>query len=250
MENRLVFSMVIVIFLYYSMFGNDLVNLPLTRRKADPQIWMSMSVCYGENAQIHGKGKYPYTYAATLSTRLWRKVTDGEVNVLLTIVYNEDTNMDALEKYVESFDDVEGVVIKSEEATSLGCVLQSQLSRIFGWQHNFMNDEDIILTIDVDMFVMDKRIMEPLRQPFLSWIYEYEHTVNTGETFNMNLIGMRAKDWRAMFDNINVGMGKYDIIQNFNDSFHMNLNNAEFNWGIDQVLFLFKAIAFFFFFCI
>ena len=162
-----------------TMLGKSL-NAPMMERKVESKIWLSMSVCFGENAQIHGKGRYPYTYAATLSSRLWREVSDGEVNVLLTIVYNNDVNNSALEEYVESFDRVEGLLIQREQSSSLGCVLQSQLSRIFAFDHKIMNDDDIILTTDVDIFVMDNRIMEPLRSPFLTWIYEYGHTKQTG----------------------------------------------------------------------
>ena len=51
----------------------------------------------------------------------------------------------------------------------------------------------------------------------------------------MNLLGMRAKDWRAMLDYNSGGVDKYNIIRNFNDSFHVKLNNPHTNWWIDQV---------------
>ena len=176
----LLFLFLISFILRFTIFGNLGLNLPMMGRKVESKIWLSMSVCFGENAQIHGKGQYPYTYAATLSSRLWREVSDGEVNVLLTIVYNNDVNNSALEEYVESFDGVEGVLIQHEQSTSLGCVLQSQLSRIFAFDHKIMNDDDIILTSDVDTFVMDNRILEPLRRPFLTGIYEYQWTNQEG----------------------------------------------------------------------
>ena len=51
----------------------------------------------------------------------------------------------------------------------------------------------------------------------------------------MNLIGMRAKDWRVMLDYNSGDVDKYNIIRNFNDSFHVELNNPLTNWWIDQV---------------
>ena len=51
----------------------------------------------------------------------------------------------------------------------------------------------------------------------------------------MNLLGMRAKDWRVMLDYNSGDVDKYNIIRNFNDSFHVELNNPLTNWWIDQV---------------
>ena len=196
----LLFLFFITFILCFTIFGNLSLNLPMIGRKVEPKIWLSMSVCFGENAQIHGKGQYPYTYAATLSSRLWREVSDGEVNVLLTIVYNNDVNNSALEEYVESFDGVEGVLIRREQSVSFGCVLQSQLSRIFAFDDEIMNDDDIILTTDVDLFVMDNRILEPLRRPFLTWIYEYELTQSfRPQSFIMSIVTTIAGNSRTMF---------------------------------------------------
>ena len=105
-----------------------------------------------------------------MSSRLWRKITDGEVKVLLTVVYNEKT--EDLDKYVETFKDVEGVVVVLEKTTDLGCVLQSQLSRMFAFKHKMIADADIILTSDVELFVMEKNFSDPLKLPFTTWIYQ------------------------------------------------------------------------------
>ena len=95
------------------------------------------------------------------------------MNVILTIVYNEDADKDALESYVKTYEPDAGVVIVLEKTSTLGCVLQSQLSRMFAFQSEFVRDEDIIITSDVDIFVMDKKIIEPLKGPFKTWIYRY-----------------------------------------------------------------------------
>ena len=144
-----------------------------------PAIWVSMSLCWSKNADIHKKSKFPYILASQLSARLWRNVTDGEVNVRLTIVYDEDAVGEDLENYVNTFENEEGVVIVLEKTTSLGCVLQSQLSRMFAFKNKFVTADDIIITSDVDIFVMDKRIIQPLPERL---------TERTGATFAMTII--------------------------------------------------------------
>ena len=105
-----------------------------------------------------------------MSSRLWRKITEGEANVLITIIYNEET--EALNNYVKSFEEVVGVVIALQKTTELGCVLQSQLSRMFAFRHEAISDTDIILTSDVELFVMTKGYSLPLNTSFTTWIYQ------------------------------------------------------------------------------
>ena len=164
------FLLIAILFVYHEYSYN---SIEIAKENAVPAIWVSMSLCWSENAKIHRKSKFPYILASQLSTRLWREVTDGEVKVLLTVVYNEDADMEALENTVDTFEKGEGVVIVLEKTTSLGCVLQSQLSRMFAFKNKFVNDDDIIITSDVDMFVMDKKIIEPLKMPFTTWIYRF-----------------------------------------------------------------------------
>ena len=46
-----------------------------------------MGLCWSSNAQIHDKENYPYKYAATGSTQLWKNLTSA--NVILQIIYSE-----------------------------------------------------------------------------------------------------------------------------------------------------------------
>jgi hypothetical protein len=157
-----------ILFVYHEYSYN---SIEIAKENAVPAIWVSMSLCWSENVKIHRKSKFPYILASQLSAKLWKNVTEGELKVILTVVYNEDVDMDDLENYVKSFENEEGVVIVLEKTTSLGCVLQSQLSRMFAFKNKFVNAEDIIITSDVDIFVMDKRIIQPLKMPFTTWIY-------------------------------------------------------------------------------
>ena len=150
---------------------SEYLKKALVKKSSVPSIWVSMSLCWSGNAQIHKKSKFPYRLAAQLSTSLWRKVTEGEVKVILTIVHDEDADVEDLAGYVDTFAIDEGVVVVLEKTSSLGCILQSQLSRMFAFKHDAVEDEDIIITSDVDIFVMDKKIIEPLKMPFTTWIY-------------------------------------------------------------------------------
>ena len=151
-----------------------------TKKKSqDPTKWVSMSLCWSKNAQIHQKSNFPYTLSAKLSTILWRNVTHGEMGVVLTIVHDDDDDDDDDEKlleFIEHFAHDDGVVILREKTSSLGCVLQSQLSRMFVFEQEFIDEDDIIITSDVDIFPMDKRIIDPLEKPFITWIYRWDIT--------------------------------------------------------------------------
>ena len=157
------------------MNQNNHSNNSNSNSSSNPSIWVSMSLCWSKNAQIHKKSNFPYTLAANLSTRLWREVTRGKVGVVLTIVHDEDYDAKHLDDFVDIFANDDGVVVIREETSSLGCVLQSQLSRMFAFSHDFIDDDDIIITSDVDIFIMDKRIIEPLKLPYVIWIYRYSH---------------------------------------------------------------------------
>ena len=56
------------------------------------KIWVSMGLCWSSNAQVHNKENYPYKYAATGSTQLWKNLTSA--NVILQIIYSEPEVVD------------------------------------------------------------------------------------------------------------------------------------------------------------
>ena len=169
---------IFVIILFYSVIDSD--NNDNTANSDDiektanepisPVIWVSMSLCWDENARIYGKHNFPYPSAAQLSSKLWRNVTDGEVGVVLTIVHGDQTDDRNLEEYKDNLEK-EGVLVVLEKTGPIGCVLQSQLSRMFVFSNKAIEEEDIILVSDVDIFIMNKRILDPLKNPFRTWIY-------------------------------------------------------------------------------
>ena len=51
------------------------------------------------------------------------------------------------------------------EAENISCVLQSQVSRLFLYQRPFIRSEDVIVTVDVNLFVMASHILGMLLCP-------------------------------------------------------------------------------------
>ena len=75
------------------------------------------------------------------------------------------------------------------------CVLKSQMIRLLAYALPFIRDDDIIVTADVDAFVMTKDIYKPLLLPGRQiWIYRYAFTMGTGATFMMPFIGIKVRD--------------------------------------------------------
>ena len=55
------------------IYGTTLCKIGKTTHCHDFRtIWLSMGLCYDENLQIRGKGKYPYTEITPLSVKLWK----------------------------------------------------------------------------------------------------------------------------------------------------------------------------------
>lgn len=64
------------------------------------RLWMSSSVCWSENTNLHGKSNYPYRLAIKLSSKLWRE--KAGVSVVIQVIYNsQDAANETLKSYVE-----------------------------------------------------------------------------------------------------------------------------------------------------
>ena len=200
-----------------------------------------MSVCFGENViptryTMNGKENYPYTYAATLSARLWRKVCENQVKVILFIVYTVNADMDALTAYIQSFADIEGVVIKLEKASSFGCVLQSQLSRLYAYKEEEIMDNDLIIISDVDVFVSNISILMPYKDDYNIYMPCYQYSIDQDQNFVMTLIGMTASNWRMILDDVEGSSEKYGIIHTLNSTISGIMNETGMDsWDTDQV---------------
>ncbi len=200
-------------------------------------IWITMGLCWSANTKYHGKEQFPYKHAAPLSSRLWMRLTGAKV--ILQIVYSEDEPPDDLIEYKEGLE-ADGVIVRLVPNGDLPCVLKSQLIRLLAFEMPFVGDNDVVVTADVDAFVMTADIVKPivkLRHRFM-WIYRYELTVANGYTFMMPFIGARAKTWRQIFeydgskdvDGV-IGSGLKAMIARY--SGYMNFNE-DYTWDVDQ----------------
>ena len=78
--------------------------------------------------------------------------------------------------------------------------------RMFAGDNAAVADNDIVLAVDANLFVMSPEIIHPLISSpdmvawVLNWNYEnYTENYRYFEmTFNMNLLALRAADWRKV----------------------------------------------------
>ena len=68
---------------------------------------------------------------------------------------------------LESF----GAKVSLFHSVELPCVLTSQLVRLLAFQKDFVNEEDVIITADVDAFIMTPEILRPLKKKVSVWIW-------------------------------------------------------------------------------
>ena len=123
---------------------------------------------------MHGKQQFPYKEAALMSSQLWLNLTDARV--ILQIIYAEPEVSPELRAYQAELEarGVRVLLNHQEETAEMNCVLKSQLIRLLAFLLPFVQEEDVIVTADVDAFVMTKDILKPIRLLQRKiWIYRY-----------------------------------------------------------------------------
>ena len=114
--------------------------------------FLSSGLCWGENAHVYGKDKFPYAEAALRSIKLWHHLTHAKV--VMTLVHNDQEPDEHLLQYRDQLIEV-GADVVLHKAEDLSCVLTSQLIRILAqYYHPVISDHDIVITADVDAFIM------------------------------------------------------------------------------------------------
>ena len=80
----------------------------------------------------------------------------------------------------------------------------STVCRMFAGDNVNVAENDIVMTVDVNLFVMTPEIITPIlaRPGLVAWVPQYSDTADIssgrGETFNQNLVALRAADWRRV----------------------------------------------------
>ena len=190
-------------------------------------IWITMGLCWSTNTQYHGKNKFPYKDAAPFSSQLWMKLTPARV--IMQIVYSEAKPSEELIQYKETLEGY-GALVKLVPSGGMKCVLKAQLIRILAFGLPEVRPNDIVVTADVDAFVMTPEIAHPLTvlRKKKIWLYRYELSQNMGYTFMMPFIGARAGVWKDILDyngSLEEMIKSYGKKMNFSD---------DYTWDVDQ----------------
>ena len=200
---------------------------------------MLPGLCWGENTKVNGKESFPYSEAAVRSVQLWHRLT--RARVLLTIVY---TGRAALEPPLRDYKDhlqELGASVSLVEASELSCVLTSQLIRLLPQEHHpHIRPRDIVVTADVDAFIMTPDILLPLRNAssVSVWVWRYELSYVSGYTFMMPFIGARSETWQEM---IWYNGSLADTVHHYKNLLNIS-QEAEF-WDTDQDIVSYSIIA-------
>jgi len=188
-------------------------------------VWLAMAVCWSGNTELYGKRQFPYTYAANLSVRLWRRKTKHRV--LVSIVHTaEDVDdesmlaygrgLETITPFAEPGDDAGpgdgGVVVEYVLAEDMDCPLKAQVHRMLTWQNARILDDDIVVTTDVDAFPVDPHIFDALSSQHLIWIFQYSHTAKTYASIPMTFVAMRKMTWKlaTRVDSAEALVAKYE----------------------------------------
>ena len=158
--------------------------------------------------------------------QIWHHLT--QARVVLTIVYTGVTVPRDLEEFRQKMEGF-GADVALVRAEELSCVTTSQLVRILAQVHHpIIRDEDIVITADVDAFIMTPGILKPLKKKVKVWIWRYELSYANSFTFMMPFIGARSNTWKDM---IHYNGSLKSMVDHYMQL--INISSIE-NWDIDQ----------------
>ena len=161
------------------------------------QIWISMGLCFSGNTEMYDKRYYPYTQVTPLAIILWYHFFP-QIRVILYLIYNKYEIDDRRKLYEESLKQT-NVEIRWVRDDGMNCVTKSQLARMWAFQESLIASDDIIVTVDVNLFVATTKILDPIHEhPNLKlWVFQWHRSAfvetGIGETFNQNLIAAESK---------------------------------------------------------
>jgi len=222
------------LFLFTGVYQNEIEISPPPPlsdeevQRLQRKVWIAMGLCWDEHPTLYGKQDYPYAEAALRSISLWHKLTAGRV--ILQIMYNGQVD-DNLRNYRNKLEDM-GAVVYLNKTGNLSCVLSSQLSRMVTFSLDLVQEDDIIITSDVDAFIMTKDFLQPLKEDEKVWIWQYQRAVDESITFAMSFIGATSQVWRELLNyrgTLESLVEDYNRLINFKDS-------ADVQWSIDQLI--------------
>lgn len=176
-----------------------------------------------------------------LSAQLWLKFTPAKV--ILQIVYSETEVSEELSAYKQELVNYGVIVYLVPTGPDIKCVLKSQVIRILAYNLPYIQDQDVIVTADVDAFIMNTDIYKPLQLPQRKiWIFQYTNALYSHWTFAMSFIGIKKSVWKRLFiydsseddlENGLLGTGIPKMIKTYEKRIYHSNNT----WNIDQDIF-------------
>lgn len=166
-----------------------------TKRGGLPRLWASLSICWGSNAQMFNKEKFPYAETAFYAAVLWRNQSQREVELVMTIVseFSLGENV-ALDSYIARVKSIPATVVL-QKSTMGDCVLQAQVTRMWAFEYKFIGPSDIVIMADADAFVIGGEVVGMLDNKARVWVAQFEHTRANGGTLILPLTAMTSQDW-------------------------------------------------------
>ena len=146
---------------------------------------------------MYGKKDYPYALVTPLAILLWYHFFP-DIRVIIYLIY-EKTEFEYRRKLYEETLRQTNVEIRWVESGDMNCVTKSQVIRMWAFQEPMIHDNDIIITVDVNLFAMTTRILDPINDhPDLKlWVFQWNNTAfidtGIGETFNQNLMSAESR---------------------------------------------------------
>ena len=115
------------------------------------------------------------------------------------IIYDEKHESEDRRKLYEESLKQTNVVVLWVKSDDMSCVTKSQVARMWAFQEPMIDSRDIIVTVDVNLFVVTSNILDPIHQnPNKKiWVFQWYNTAfvesGIGETFNQNLIAAESR---------------------------------------------------------
>ncbi len=69
-----------------------------------------------------------------------------------------------------------GAEIQWVATDGMDCVLKAQIIRMFAFGHPLVKPDDVVMTVDVNLFLMTGNILDPIYEnpEKLAWIYQFD----------------------------------------------------------------------------
>ncbi|TRY81090.1 hypothetical protein TCAL_13644, partial [Tigriopus californicus] len=162
-----------------------------------------------------------------MAVELWREVAN--LSTVVQVVYDKDgLNAPKLEEFNTYLRNHGSLVYPIVNNGGLDCSLKAQMQRIFVSHIPEIEDDDLVVTGDVDIFPMVPNILEELRRDYNIWLFQYALSETKHETFSMSFIAMTKALWKQLLP----ASTPEDTIQHFLPS----ILDKKMTWNYDQLI--------------